>query len=43
MVDPFYPHDDKSVFVNAYTRFRLGQWEDVCAHWRSHPGQLTLF
>ncbi len=33
----------KSVFVNAYIRFRLGKWEDVCAHWRSHPGQLTLF
>jgi len=42
MVDPFYPAEDL-VFVNAYTRFRLGQWEDVCAHYRSYPGQLTLF
>ena len=33
----------KSVFVHAYRRFRLGQWEDVCQHWRSHPDQLPLF
>ena len=33
----------RSVHVRAYRRFRFGQWEDVCAHWRSHPGQLTLF
>lgn len=33
----------KSVFVRAYPRFRLGQWEHVRQHWRSHPGQLELF
>lgn len=36
-------HALKSVFVRAYPRFRLGRWEDVCQHWRSHPGQLLLF
>ena len=30
----------KSVFVNAYSRFRFGKLEDVCQHWRSHPGQM---
>ena len=33
----------KSVFVRQYHRFRLGKWEQVCQHWRSHPGQLSLF
>jgi hypothetical protein len=33
----------KDVFVRAYRRFRLGKWEDVCQHFRSHPGQLELF
>lgn len=33
----------KSVFVNAYGRFRFGKWELVSQHWRSHPGQLSLF
>ena len=33
----------KTVFVTAYTRFRLGRIEHVCQHWRSHPGQLNLF
>jgi len=33
----------KSVFVHAYIRFRFGRRESVCQHWRSHPGQLTLF
>ncbi len=33
----------KSVFVRAYARYRFGQWESVCKHWRSHPGQLSLF
>lgn len=33
----------KSVLVRAYRRYRLGQWESVCKHWRSNPGQLTLF
>lgn len=32
----------KGVFVRAYVRFRLGRLENVCQHWRSHPGQLTL-
>jgi len=27
----------KSVHVNTYKRFRLGQWETVCTHWRSWP------
>lgn len=33
----------KSVFVRDYFRFRLGRWEHVCQHWRSLPGQLSLF
>ncbi|SSW68630.1 hypothetical protein AVE30378_03089 [Achromobacter veterisilvae] len=34
----------KTVYVNAYTRWRLGREENVCAHWRSAPGsQLMLF
>lgn len=33
----------RDVFVRAYRRFRFGKWEDVCQHWRSHPGQLELF
>lgn len=33
----------KSVSVRAYDRFRKGQWEKVCKHWRSPPGQLALF
>lgn len=33
----------RSVFVRAYTRFRLGKLENVCQHFRSHPGQLELF
>lgn len=33
----------KSVFVRAYNRYRLGQWESVRMHWRAHPEQLTLF
>ena len=33
----------KSVFVRNYTRVRFGNLENVCQHWRSHPGQLSLF
>ena len=33
----------KGVFVRAYHRFRFGRWETVSQHWRSHPGQLSLF
>ncbi len=33
----------KSVFVRAYVRFRFGRRENVCQHWRSHPGQMELF
>ena len=33
----------KSVFVRGYHRFRFGRWESVCQHWRSYPGQLSLF
>jgi hypothetical protein len=33
----------RTVFVRAYTRFRLGRLEYVCQHWRSHPDQLNLF
>jgi len=36
-------HSLKSVFVRAYDRYRKGQWEKVCKHWRSPPGQLELF
>lgn len=32
----------KSVFVRAYVRMRLGRLENVCQHWRSHPGQLNI-
>lgn len=32
----------KGVFVNAYDRFRLGRWEHVCQHYRSHPGQMSF-
>lgn len=32
----------RSVHVSSYTRFRFGRWEDVCEHWRSHPGQLAF-
>lgn len=32
----------KSVFVNAYPRFRLNRWEFVREHWRSPPGQLSF-
>ena len=27
----------KLVDVRAYRRYRLGQWEHVCKHKRSHP------
>jgi hypothetical protein len=33
----------KSVHVRAYTRVRFGREENVCQHWRSHPGQMSLF
>jgi len=33
----------RTVFVRAYVRFRFGKLENVCQHWRSHPGQLPLF
>ena len=33
----------KSVFVNAYVRWRFGRLEHVCSHYRSWPGQLDLF
>jgi len=33
----------KSVFVRTYLRLRYGRLENVCQHWRSHPGQLVLF
>lgn len=36
-------HSIKNVFVRAYIRFRYGRLENVCQHWRSHPGQLELF
>lgn len=32
----------KGVFVRNYVRFRFGRIENVCEHWRSHPGQLSL-
>jgi hypothetical protein len=33
----------KDVHVDAYPRYRLGRWEHVREHWRSHPGQRDLF
>lgn len=33
----------KSVYVRRYTRRRYGRWETVSQHWRSHPGQMSLF
>lgn len=32
----------RSVFVRAYKRVRFGRREDVCQHYRSHPGQLSF-
>ncbi|TDR04452.1 hypothetical protein C7412_102363 [Paraburkholderia silvatlantica] len=32
----------KTVFVRTYTRIRFGHLEQVCAHWRSAPGQLSF-
>ena len=32
----------KDVFVRQYERIRFGRLENVCSHWRSHPGQLVL-
>lgn len=32
----------KNVFVRAYTRVRFGNLENVCAHWRSDPRQLSF-
>jgi hypothetical protein len=29
--------DRKSVFVRNYLRFRYGQWEHVCSHYRTWP------
>lgn len=33
----------RTVRVRAYTRTRFGSREYVCQHWRSYPGQLSLF
>lgn len=32
-----YKMGRKSVFIRAYRRFRYGEWEDVCSHYRSMP------
>lgn len=32
----------KVVRVRAYVRWRFGRLEHVCAHWRSHPDQLSF-
>jgi len=32
----------KTVFVNAYTRWRFNRHEFVRQHWRSPPGQLSF-
>ena len=32
----------KGVTVRPYVRFRFGQWENVCGHCRSLPGQMEL-
>lgn len=34
--------EGRSVFVRSYTRIRFGNLENVCAHWRSAPGQLCF-
>jgi hypothetical protein len=34
--------EGRSVFVRSYTRVRFGNLENVCAHWRSAPGQLCF-
>lgn len=39
----FRHNNHKSVFVNAYLRFRFGKLENVCQHYRSYPNQLVLF
>lgn len=36
-------HKVKTVHVCQYVRYRLGRFESVCHHWRSHPGQMSLF
>ena len=33
----------KAVSVRQYIRFRFNKWENVCAHCRSYPNQLSLF
>lgn len=38
-----YCHYPRGVHVRAYVRTRFGRIENVCAHCRSHPGQLALF
>lgn len=30
---------EKPVHVVAYMRYRFGQWEFVCSHWRSYPSR----
>ncbi|TCT20800.1 hypothetical protein EDC35_105244 [Thiobaca trueperi] len=35
--------NDKPVHVSTYVRYRFGRWESVREHWRSYPGQLSLF
>lgn len=39
----YYSRKTKSVFVRSYIRNRFGRRESVCQHWRSYPGQLSLF
>lgn len=37
------PHWLKTVHVSPYVRFRFGQWERVCEHYRSPPGSQLAF
>lgn len=32
----------KTVFLRTYPRYRFGQWEQVCEHFRSAPQQLAF-
>lgn len=43
-VEALNVHRKQVVYVRSYVRFRLGRYENVCAHTRGWPGgvQLTL-
>ncbi|WP_267313466.1 MULTISPECIES: hypothetical protein [unclassified Acinetobacter] len=33
----------RGVSVRSYIRYRYNRWENVCAHCRSYPNQLSLW